>query len=173
MKRTVDNIKDPLYRFFEREVNLGSRLLADVRADLDQVAAVCAGKQKQSNYLRTLTTALNKGIVPERWRRYTVPDVTVIQWIQDMAERMMQLQRIADIVIKEQAKGLKVCVCSILLLMTMNVFIEDERLVRRIVYRRSIYYGNTTIGGTSECMVIRRVNVADYDRRRTNETRRL
>jgi dynein heavy chain 1 len=108
MKRTVDNIKDPLYRFFEREVNLGARLLADVRSDLEQVLAVCSGKQKQSNYLRTLTTALNKGIVPDHWRRYTVPDVTVILWIQDMAERILQLQRIADVVIKDQAKGLKV-----------------------------------------------------------------
>lgn len=108
MKRTVENIKDPLYRFFEREVNHGARLLDDVREDLDHVLEICTGRRKQTNYHRQLTTALNKGIVPEKWRRYTVPDgVTVIQWIQDLSDRVHQLQRVADVVKKEQAKGLK------------------------------------------------------------------
>lgn len=62
MKRTVENIKDPLYRFFEREVNLGARLLVDVRNDLDDVLMVCAGQKKQTNDLRALTSSLNKGI---------------------------------------------------------------------------------------------------------------
>ncbi|VDN23965.1 unnamed protein product [Gongylonema pulchrum] len=37
LKRSVENIKDPLFRFFEREVNHGIHLLADVRSDLMEV----------------------------------------------------------------------------------------------------------------------------------------
>lgn len=41
LKRTVDNIKDPLYRYFEREVNSGSRLLSDVIHDLEDIVLIC------------------------------------------------------------------------------------------------------------------------------------
>ena len=45
LKRTVENIKDPLYRFFEREVNFGLKLLQVVRLDLQDVAGVvCSAK---------------------------------------------------------------------------------------------------------------------------------
>ena len=37
MKRTKDNIRDPLFRFFEREVNLGAQLVQDMRRDLQEV----------------------------------------------------------------------------------------------------------------------------------------
>lgn len=61
LKRTVDNIKDPLFRFFEREVKMGAKLLQDVRQDLADVVQVCEGKKKQTNYLRTLINELVKG----------------------------------------------------------------------------------------------------------------
>ena len=41
LRRTVENIKDPLYRFFEREVNSAARLLHDVRHDLQDVLLIC------------------------------------------------------------------------------------------------------------------------------------
>lgn len=41
LKRTVENIKDPLYRYFEREVNFGSKLLQEVIHDLNEVVAIC------------------------------------------------------------------------------------------------------------------------------------
>lgn len=41
LKRTVENIKDPLYRYFEREVNSGSKLLRDVIHDLEDVSLIC------------------------------------------------------------------------------------------------------------------------------------
>ena len=61
MKRTVENIKDPLFRFFEREVNAGVRLLADVRRDMTEVKAVCQGEKKATNHHRTLMSELAKG----------------------------------------------------------------------------------------------------------------
>lgn len=41
LRRTVENIKDPLYRYFEREVNSGARLLQDVIHDLNDVVLIC------------------------------------------------------------------------------------------------------------------------------------
>jgi dynein heavy chain 1 len=41
LKRTVENIKDPLYRYFEREVNSGSKLLLNVIHDLEDVVSIC------------------------------------------------------------------------------------------------------------------------------------
>ena len=55
LRRTVENIKDPLYRFFEREVNSGSKLLLDVRQDLQDVILICQGEKKQTNYHRQVT----------------------------------------------------------------------------------------------------------------------
>ena len=61
MKRTVENIKDPLFRFFEREVNAGARLLADVRRDMADVLQVCDAEKKPTNHHRTMMADLVKG----------------------------------------------------------------------------------------------------------------
>lgn len=61
LKRTVENIKDPLFRFFEREVNTGGRLLTDVRRDLQDVIQVCVGEKKPTNHHRNMMADLAKG----------------------------------------------------------------------------------------------------------------
>ncbi|XP_064623935.1 cytoplasmic dynein 1 heavy chain 1-like isoform X3 [Lineus longissimus] len=97
MKRTIENIKDPLFRFFEREVNAGARLLADVRRDLLDIMMVCQGEKKPTNHHRSMMADLAKGIIPKAWKRYTVPSgLTVIQWISDFSERIKQLQSISQ-----------------------------------------------------------------------------
>ena len=63
MKRTMENIKDPLFRFFEREVSTGVRLLADVRKDIDELKLICQGERKATNHHRTLMSELAKGSV--------------------------------------------------------------------------------------------------------------
>jgi dynein heavy chain 1 len=97
MKRTKANIKDPLFRFFEREVNLGAKLLVDVRHDLIEILAVCKGEQKQSNNIRILITALTKAVIPQSWSRYPLPStiLTVHEWMQDYVERVKQLVKLA------------------------------------------------------------------------------
>ncbi|KAL6478123.1 hypothetical protein MHYP_G00139580 [Metynnis hypsauchen] len=108
LKRTVENIKDPLFRFFEREVKMGARMLQDVRQDLTDVVQVCEGKKKQTNVLRTLINDLVKGILPRSWCRYTVPaSMTVIQWVADFSERIKQLQQISQGAASGGAKELK------------------------------------------------------------------
>jgi dynein heavy chain 1 len=49
LRRTVENIKDPLYRFFEREVNLGAKLLKEIRQDLNDVIQICMVSLLQRN----------------------------------------------------------------------------------------------------------------------------
>ncbi|KAF4518251.1 hypothetical protein B566_EDAN010397 [Ephemera danica] len=98
LKRTVDNIKDPLYRYFEREVNSGAKLLQDVIHDLEDVVLICQGDKKQTNYHRSMLSELVRGILPPSWRRYTVPrGCTVIQWVTDFAQRIKQLQQVSQL----------------------------------------------------------------------------
>lgn len=108
LRRTHDNIKDPLYRYFEREVNSGSKLLKKVRTDLSDVILICKGEKKQTNYHRTMVSKLVKGIIPELWLTYTVPKTaTVSHWATDLAHRMKQLQDISQCVAQYGAGELK------------------------------------------------------------------
>ncbi|XP_078590507.1 cytoplasmic dynein 1 heavy chain 1-like isoform X1 [Branchiostoma floridae x Branchiostoma japonicum] len=108
LRRTAENIKDPLFRFFEREVNAGSRLLKEVRTNLENVVLVCEGKKKQTNEDRELISVLAKGMLPQSWRRYKVPDgMTVIQWVIDFGQRIKQLHKISQATAQGGAKELK------------------------------------------------------------------
>jgi dynein heavy chain 1, cytosolic len=62
MKRTSENIKDPLFRCVEREVNFAANLLHSVRQDLTDIQAVCDGNKKQTNDTRDLLNNLSKGM---------------------------------------------------------------------------------------------------------------
>jgi dynein heavy chain 1, cytosolic len=63
MKRTSENIKDPLFRCVEREVNFAGNLLRIVRQDLQDVQCVCDGSKKQTNDTRDLLNNLSKGMM--------------------------------------------------------------------------------------------------------------
>lgn len=96
MKRTSENIKEPLYRYFEREVNIAAKLLSIVRSDLSDVIHICKGEKKQTNYHREITEHLAKAMIPSHWKKYKIPDsCTVIQWITDFADRIKQMQTIS------------------------------------------------------------------------------
>ncbi|KAG0726862.1 Dynein heavy chain, cytoplasmic [Chionoecetes opilio] len=108
LRRTTDNIKDPLYRYFEREVNSGSKLLRVVKNDLNDVLLICKAEKKQTNYHRNMVSQLVKGIIPDQWKAYTVPrGATVIQWITDFSQRVKQLQEISEQVAQFGASELK------------------------------------------------------------------
>lgn len=111
MKRTSENIKEPLYRYFEREVNMGSKLLNVVRLDLEDVQLICKGEKKQTNHHREIIALLAKGMIPTHWRKYTVPETcTVIQWITDFTDRVKQLQKVSS----TSSLSLKVCLTPVL-----------------------------------------------------------
>lgn len=84
LKRTVENIKDPLFRYYEREISSTSKLLNIVLQDLKDVILICKGEKKQTNHHRLMISDLAKGLIPKNWKLYIVPEsTTVIQWITD------------------------------------------------------------------------------------------
>ncbi|KPI98422.1 Dynein heavy chain, cytoplasmic [Papilio xuthus] len=108
LRRTVENIKDPLYRFFEREVAAGAALLQQVLHDLRAVISICQGEMKQTNETRSMVGALVRGILPASWRRYAVArGCTVQQWAGDFASRVQQLAAVSEAVAERGAKRLQ------------------------------------------------------------------
>ncbi|KAL3100094.1 hypothetical protein niasHS_000705 [Heterodera schachtii] len=96
LRRTKENVRDPLFLFFEREINLGARLLSDIRRDLNELLSICRGDQKQNNHSRELIAALVKKRVPDNWLQFSVPkDVTLLEWMRDFVQRMEQLKRLS------------------------------------------------------------------------------
>jgi dynein heavy chain 1 len=93
MQRSPDSIKNPLFRFHEREVVILGKLLNEIREDLEAVQKVCTGVLKQTNYLRTLIETLIKGTVPKSWCQYKVPSsLAVNAWVIDFIERSKQAE---------------------------------------------------------------------------------
>ena len=124
LKRTVENIKDPLYRFvliiicliifffsdrfFEREVNFGVKLLQSVRQDLEDVVAITSSGKKQTNHHRALIAMLTKGMIPNSWMEYKVPtSCRVAAWRTDFSSRVKQLSNVSKAVGGGSARQLK------------------------------------------------------------------
>merc|ERR1712130_219469 len=108
LKRTVENIKDPLYRFFEREVNFGVKLLQSVRQDLEDVVAITSSGKKQTNHHRALIAMLTKGMIPNSWMGYKVPtSCSVAAWMTDFSSRVKQLSNVSKAVGGGSASQLK------------------------------------------------------------------
>jgi len=108
LKRTVENIKDPLYRFFEREVNFGLKLLGSVRQDLEDVKSITSGGKKQTNHHRALIQQLTRGMIPTSWVQYKVPSsCSVAAWVSDFAMRVKQLTKVSEAVQGNSAAALK------------------------------------------------------------------
>merc|ERR1712241_455006 len=108
LKRTVENIKDPLYRFFEREVNFGVKLLQSVRQDLEDVVAITSSGKKQTNHHRALIAMLTKGMIPKSWMGYKVPtSCSVAAWMTDFSSRVKQLSDVSKAVGGGSASQLK------------------------------------------------------------------
>ena len=87
-----------LFRFYEREVNLGCKILKRVRSDLKDVTMICKSEKKQTNDHRLIISDLNRGIIPKNWTLYKIPpNTTVIQWINDFSMRIKQLEEISKV----------------------------------------------------------------------------
>jgi len=129
MKRTSENIKDPLFRCVEREVNFAGNLLRLVRQDLADVQSVCDVSKKQTNDTRDLLNNLSKGIkqllfliinyffelvflgiTPPTWKKYRVPPrISAMQWMSDFVARLKQLDKLATLTTNESIQSLRVC----------------------------------------------------------------
>jgi dynein heavy chain 1 len=92
-----ESIKDPLFRFFNREIAVAVALLATVRKELTAMEGVCQGTVKLNNQLNQLKDDLITGGVPGNWLRYPVPRGTpTAVWIADFSERIKQYSRVVE-----------------------------------------------------------------------------
>jgi dynein heavy chain 1 len=92
LERTADNIKNPLFRCFEREISIASKLLSKIHADFKELKEICLGNTKQTNYTREIINNLGKGVIPKAWLKYSIPDSTTFNiWLVDFAQRIKQL----------------------------------------------------------------------------------
>lgn len=97
MQRDSSGIMDPLFRFFERENQIARKLLHIIKEDLLSLQKVCIGELKQTNHLRQLMNWLNKGLIPDHWKRYKVPrNASLNSWLADLKLRLEQVEALAQ-----------------------------------------------------------------------------
>ena len=98
LEMTAESIKDPLFRFFNREITVAASLLRQVRAEVEDLRGACAGEIKLTNDINALKDQLTMGIVPKSWCKYNIPDgIQIIVWIADFAERVKQYVIVCDV----------------------------------------------------------------------------
>lgn len=136
MKRTSDNIKDPLFRCVEREVNFAANLLRAIRQDLADIQSVCDGSKKQTNDTRDLLNNLSKGITPSTWKKYRVPPrISAMQWMSDFVTRLKQLDKLATLTTNEGVRSLRVRIFFFLSTKNRSCLqLEYSHVAWRIVY---------------------------------------
>jgi dynein heavy chain 1, cytosolic len=93
--RSEAKIKNPLFRFIEREVTVASNLLDTIRKDLTMLIEMCSGERKSTQFLKQLAEELHADMIPPKWRKYTVPNISVTIWINDFVKRVEQLRKLS------------------------------------------------------------------------------
>lgn len=78
-----------------REVTVASKLLDTVRSDLKLVKNMCADG-KSTNMLRQLAKDLHGDLIPARWRKFIIANITATEWINDFNNRVNQLQKLSS-----------------------------------------------------------------------------
>jgi len=95
LERTAENVKNPLFRCFEREISIASKLVNKIHADFRELKEISLGNVKQTNYTRELINNLTKGVIPKAWSRYPLPESTSFNtWLVDFAQRIKQLSEL-------------------------------------------------------------------------------
>lgn len=56
---------------------------------------MCAGERKSTNILKNLAQDLHADIIPKKWRRYNVANITANEWIDDFKKRIDQLSSVS------------------------------------------------------------------------------
>jgi dynein heavy chain 1, cytosolic len=88
--------KNPIYRFLKREIGVVAKLLNRVRHDLHKLIEMCKGQAKSTNDLREIARDMFNDIVPKSWRVYQTMELNVTEWIMDLRNRVLQLNKVSD-----------------------------------------------------------------------------
>ena len=82
MKRDANLVKNPLFRFLDREVQVLSALQTTISSDLTLILEICNGQRKSTNYLKKIAENLHADVIPTHWKKYVVPlTYTANDWI--------------------------------------------------------------------------------------------
>jgi len=71
-------------------------LLDTVKGDLLMIREMCSGERKSTNILKSLAEDLHADVIPKRWRRFNIANITVTEWIDDFKKRIDQLQKLSS-----------------------------------------------------------------------------
>jgi dynein heavy chain 1 len=96
LHREEESLTDPLFRFLEREVILGGKLLTIVKQDLLDLKLMSTGDQKATNELREISRELDTDCIPSKWRKYKVANITATEWVIDFVKRLAQLELFSE-----------------------------------------------------------------------------
>jgi dynein heavy chain 1 len=96
LHRGEENMTDPLFRFLEREVGHGRRMLKMLKDDLNNLKLMSSGEIKMTNELREVAKDLDADVIPKRWRKYNVAKITATEWVIDFVKRLSQLKTLAE-----------------------------------------------------------------------------
>jgi dynein heavy chain 1 len=92
LQRAGSSVKNPLFRFLERECSVLSGLLQTIRRDFTTILEVCNGERKSTNNIKALAESLHADVVPKEWKKYTVPDTwPASEWLTDFQTRVEQM----------------------------------------------------------------------------------
>lgn len=95
MTRTAQSMNDPLFRFLDREVNVGSRLLAEIQENLSDVILVAQGTSSGTNVTKQLAKDIHADLVPKPWAKFTSYCTSLNEWIFDFKQRLDQFSRVS------------------------------------------------------------------------------
>ena len=97
LKRNSNSLKDPLFRFLDRENTVLSKLLQTVKKDFQLCYDVCTAERKSTNYIRQVMENLHADVVPAHWKKYIVPpSTTATNWLYDFKSRVEQLHTLHE-----------------------------------------------------------------------------
>ena len=95
LERNEESIKNPLFRFLEREYTVSSSLLKIIRNALTNIEDMCEGRVLAQQETKKLAETIQANEIPKFWRKYIVPvNLGFSDWIKDFKDRISQLQKL-------------------------------------------------------------------------------
>jgi dynein heavy chain 1 len=89
----AEKFGNPIFRCLFREIELVQELVKQVQGLLMKVQAVCKYTLKPTHDIREVMRVLRRDQIPDEWQAlyHTSKELTLTEWIQDFALRIMQL----------------------------------------------------------------------------------